>query len=253
MPGFYPSETCKASLPSEDKHGRCSSCLGPEHAKEALVNRSFCGHPCTLLPVETENQNRGYRTSADLVPCLYCTIPYRPGAKVTEPSSIVQVPTCYHTVPTWCKSHRTDLISSWFRPDIVPYRAKVTGPVPSQFLPGGHPCTLLPVETENQNRGYRTSADLVPCLYCTIPYRPGAKVTEPSSIVQVPTCYHTVPTWCKSHRTDLISSWFRPDIVPYRAKVTGPVPSQFLPGPTRPTTDWCSCPQFPAKTVLFGS
>ncbi|MGH0127889.1 UNVERIFIED_CONTAM: hypothetical protein FKN15_052291 [Acipenser sinensis] len=61
---------------------------------------------------------------------------------------------------------------------------------------GGHPCTLLPVENANQNRGYRTSADLVPCLYCTIPYRPGAKVTEPSSIVQVPTCYHTVQTWC---------------------------------------------------------
>ncbi|MGH0137348.1 UNVERIFIED_CONTAM: hypothetical protein FKN15_063663 [Acipenser sinensis] len=59
---------------------------------------------------------------------------------------------------------------------------------------GGHPCMLLPVENANQNRGYRTSADLVPCLYCTIPYRPGAKVTEPSSIVQVPTCYHTVQT-----------------------------------------------------------
>ncbi|MGH0127887.1 UNVERIFIED_CONTAM: hypothetical protein FKN15_052289 [Acipenser sinensis] len=41
MPGFYPSETCKASLPIEDKHGRCYSCLGPEHTKEALVNRSF--------------------------------------------------------------------------------------------------------------------------------------------------------------------------------------------------------------------
>ncbi|MGH0185052.1 UNVERIFIED_CONTAM: hypothetical protein FKN15_016727 [Acipenser sinensis] len=42
MPGFYPCETCKASLPVEDKHSRCSSCLGPEHAKETLVNCSFC-------------------------------------------------------------------------------------------------------------------------------------------------------------------------------------------------------------------
>ncbi|MGH0118005.1 UNVERIFIED_CONTAM: hypothetical protein FKN15_047010, partial [Acipenser sinensis] len=29
MPEFYPCETCKASLPVEDKHSRCSSCLGP--------------------------------------------------------------------------------------------------------------------------------------------------------------------------------------------------------------------------------
>ncbi|MGH0144182.1 UNVERIFIED_CONTAM: hypothetical protein FKN15_044874 [Acipenser sinensis] len=42
MPGFYPCETCEASLPVEDKHGRCSSCLSPEHAKEALDNRSIC-------------------------------------------------------------------------------------------------------------------------------------------------------------------------------------------------------------------
>ncbi|MGH0121269.1 UNVERIFIED_CONTAM: hypothetical protein FKN15_074842 [Acipenser sinensis] len=40
-PGFYLCATCKASLPVEDKQGRCSSCLGPEHAKEALMNRSF--------------------------------------------------------------------------------------------------------------------------------------------------------------------------------------------------------------------
>ncbi|MGH0166975.1 UNVERIFIED_CONTAM: hypothetical protein FKN15_051987 [Acipenser sinensis] len=39
---FYPCETCKARLHIEDKHGRCLSCLGPEHAKEALANRSFC-------------------------------------------------------------------------------------------------------------------------------------------------------------------------------------------------------------------
>ncbi|MGH0185306.1 UNVERIFIED_CONTAM: hypothetical protein FKN15_017439 [Acipenser sinensis] len=42
MPWFYPCETCKASLPMENKHGRCSSCLGLEHAEEALVNHSFC-------------------------------------------------------------------------------------------------------------------------------------------------------------------------------------------------------------------
>ncbi|MGH0134756.1 UNVERIFIED_CONTAM: hypothetical protein FKN15_006929 [Acipenser sinensis] len=41
MPGFYPCKTCKASLPVENKHSKCTSCLGPEHAKEALVNCSF--------------------------------------------------------------------------------------------------------------------------------------------------------------------------------------------------------------------
>ncbi|MGH0138311.1 UNVERIFIED_CONTAM: hypothetical protein FKN15_003622 [Acipenser sinensis] len=42
MPGFYPCDICKANHPIEDKHGRCSSCLGPEQAKGALADCSFC-------------------------------------------------------------------------------------------------------------------------------------------------------------------------------------------------------------------
>ncbi|MGH0152444.1 UNVERIFIED_CONTAM: hypothetical protein FKN15_022452 [Acipenser sinensis] len=33
---------CKKGFPTEDRHGRCVACLGLEHAKEALADRSYC-------------------------------------------------------------------------------------------------------------------------------------------------------------------------------------------------------------------
>ncbi|MGH0149221.1 UNVERIFIED_CONTAM: hypothetical protein FKN15_014631 [Acipenser sinensis] len=40
MPGFHSCDLCKTGLPMEDRLGKCAACLGPEHAKEALVNRN---------------------------------------------------------------------------------------------------------------------------------------------------------------------------------------------------------------------
>ncbi|MGH0115273.1 UNVERIFIED_CONTAM: hypothetical protein FKN15_006701 [Acipenser sinensis] len=40
--GSLVSDTCKPGLPVEDRHGRCSACLGLEHAKEELASRNSC-------------------------------------------------------------------------------------------------------------------------------------------------------------------------------------------------------------------
>ncbi|MGH0165694.1 UNVERIFIED_CONTAM: hypothetical protein FKN15_049444 [Acipenser sinensis] len=70
MPGFYVCVTCKASLPIKDKHGRCSSCLGPDHAKEALANRSFCDFcaPFSKHTLEKRLSHSSTERSASLAP-----------------------------------------------------------------------------------------------------------------------------------------------------------------------------------------
>ncbi|MGH0116090.1 UNVERIFIED_CONTAM: hypothetical protein FKN15_023123 [Acipenser sinensis] len=73
MPGFYACDTCKASLPVEDKHGRCSSCLRPEHTKEALVNHSFCEF-CAHFSKRTLEKHLS-RSSTEL---LHSALPHHP-------------------------------------------------------------------------------------------------------------------------------------------------------------------------------
>ncbi|MGH0160928.1 UNVERIFIED_CONTAM: hypothetical protein FKN15_051152 [Acipenser sinensis] len=51
-------------LPMKDKHGRCSSCLGPEHAKEELVNRSFCKF---CAPFPSARWRRGYPVAVRII------------------------------------------------------------------------------------------------------------------------------------------------------------------------------------------
>ncbi|MGH0149500.1 UNVERIFIED_CONTAM: hypothetical protein FKN15_034656 [Acipenser sinensis] len=78
VPRFYPCETCKTSLPMEDKHGMCASCLGPEHAKEALVNRSFgkfCA-PFSKRMLEKRLSRSSEERSASLL--LLSALPHQP-------------------------------------------------------------------------------------------------------------------------------------------------------------------------------
>ncbi|MGH0156807.1 UNVERIFIED_CONTAM: hypothetical protein FKN15_059229 [Acipenser sinensis] len=163
MPGFYPCKTCRANLPIEDKHDRCSSCLGPEHAKEALAYRSVCGfcapfskrtlekrlsrsfkeHPASLTPAQSSSPSPSHTEMAASSP--HGSVP-RESGRFTDPVPARYRPGLKSPVwyQTWPARVLTRLIDIYKQIEAAPVHC---------IMPGFYPCETcranLPIEDKH--------------------------------------------------------------------------------------------------------